>query len=175
MSTRSLALPDGTFQAIVGDRSFDLTFRDGQLFIDGDPVTYSFEPAGDACYALIVEGRSTPVVIESDQRSRVDVRIDGRRIGVDVKDERALLLDRFGFDAASASAEREIHAPMPGLVLSIAVEPGQAVKEGDGLIVLEAMKMENELRAHIDGVVKHIHVAPGDAVGKNDLLLELDA
>lgn len=98
----------------------------------------------------------------------------GREFDVHIKDERDLLLERYGLAETAAAGTQAIRAPMPGLVLSVAVEPGQHVSEGTGLAVLEAMKMENELRAEHDGTVKAVHVSPGDAVGKNDLLLELE-
>ena len=63
---------------------------------------------------------------------------------------------------------------MPGLVLSILVEPGQAVQKGDVLLILEAMKMENVLKAAGDGTVKNIAVAKGAAVDKGQLLLEME-
>ena len=63
---------------------------------------------------------------------------------------------------------------MPGLVLSVMVSEGQAVQEGDSLLVLEAMKMENELQAPAAGVIQAIHVAPDEAVDKDALLIEID-
>ena len=58
----------------------------------------------------------------------------------------------------------ELVSPLQGTVVRVAVKPGQAVKRGEVVFVVEAMKMENELAAHRDGVVKTVHVAPGDAV-----------
>jgi acetyl-CoA/propionyl-CoA carboxylase biotin carboxyl carrier protein len=58
----------------------------------------------------------------------------------------------------------ELVSPLQGTIVRVAVEPGQAVKRGEVVFVVEAMKMENELAAHRDGVVKTVHVAPGDAV-----------
>ena len=165
---------DATYRAHVGERSFDLTLDDGQLRIDGEAVAHTFEQTGPNSYLLLLDGRSVPVVIEPAGKGRVRVTLDGRTMEVQVKDERALLLERFGLDDATDSAAREIHAPMPGLVLSVLVEPGQEVAAGDGLVVLEAMKMENELRAASDGVVKTVHATPGEAVGKNALLVEFE-
>ncbi|HNM32873.1 MAG TPA: biotin/lipoyl-binding protein, partial [Chitinophagales bacterium] len=65
-------------------------------------------------------------------------------------------------------------APMPGLVLDILVEAGQAVNKGDNLIILEAMKMENIIKASGSGTVKSIHVQKKDAVEKNQLLIEME-
>ncbi len=62
---------------------------------------------------------------------------------------------------------------MPGLVVRVLVEPGARVAAGEGLVVLEAMKMENELRAAGPGVVRAVHAAPGEAVDKGQVLVEL--
>ena len=64
--------------------------------------------------------------------------------------------------------------PMPGLVVSIAVEEGQTVKVGDQLAVVEAMKMENILRAEVDGVVAKIIAAPGDSLPVDEVILEFE-
>ena len=63
---------------------------------------------------------------------------------------------------------------MPGKVMSISVRPGQPVKKGDELCVIEAMKMEQSICSAIDGIVKAIHVQPLDSVNANDLLIELE-
>jgi pyruvate carboxylase subunit B len=80
-----------------------------------------------------------------------------------------------GSEAAPAAAEVKngVWAPMPGKILRVLVKPGQAVKEGDPVVVLEAMKMENELRPPITGTVKAVHVADGDQAGAGQLLVEL--
>lgn len=59
---------------------------------------------------------------------------------------------------------RIVRSPMPGRVVKVLVEPGQAVVVGQGVVIVEAMKMENELRAEIDGTVEAVHVAPDDRV-----------
>ena len=76
-------------------------------------------------------------------------------------------------NVASSSAN-VIKAPMPGTILDIKVSAGQAVKTGDVLIILEAMKMENEIMAPKDGVVSAIHTSKGASVGTGDALLSLD-
>jgi biotin carboxyl carrier protein len=67
-----------------------------------------------------------------------------------------------------------LRAPMPGLVVRVLVEPGQAVSGGGGVVVLEAMKMENELKATADGTVKAVRVRPGEPVEKGQVLVELE-
>jgi propionyl-CoA carboxylase alpha chain len=69
-------------------------------------------------------------------------------------------------------AGKAVRCPMPGLVVSIAVTPGQEVKAGETLAIVEAMKMENVLRAEHDGVVKAIHAKPGDSLAVDAVILE---
>lgn len=76
--------------------------------------------------------------------------------------------------AAPVAAGGElIVAPMPGTIFDIPVVVGQAVKAGDNLIILEAMKMENEIVAPVDGTVKTIHVTKGTSVSSGDALITL--
>ena len=70
---------------------------------------------------------------------------------------------------------RLIRAPMPGLITRVEVAAGDTVAAGQGLVIVEAMKMENELRAEAAGVVSRILVAPGQAVEKGAILIELTA
>lgn len=65
-------------------------------------------------------------------------------------------------------------SPMPGLLVSLAVQEGEAINAGQELAVLEAMKMENTLTAGCDGIVKKIHFAPGASLAVDDIILELE-
>ncbi|WP_417482007.1 acetyl-CoA carboxylase biotin carboxylase subunit [Maricaulis sp.] len=73
-----------------------------------------------------------------------------------------------------ADTSRLVLSPMPGLVVSIAVEAGQAVKGGEVLLVVEAMKMENVIRAEKDGVIKAVNVEPGASVAADELMIEFE-
>lgn len=75
--------------------------------------------------------------------------------------------------AAPSAGAQVISSPMPGTVLDVKVSPGQAVKSGDVLIILEAMKMENEIMAPSDGTVDTVPVAKGAAVNSGDVLVTL--
>ena len=66
-----------------------------------------------------------------------------------------------------------IKSPMPGRVVKVLVEVGQVVTEGQGVVIVEAMKMENELRAETDGIVDVVHVGPDDRVEGNAILVSL--
>jgi biotin carboxyl carrier protein len=76
-----------------------------------------------------------------------------------------------GLENALTPKVSDLKAPMPGLVLQILVEPGQEIKKGDKILILEAMKMENAIKAPADAIVAQIHINPGTAVDKNQLLI----
>ena len=172
---RPESLSDTSFRARVGERSFDICVKDGRLYVNEEPVEALFERLSKHHYSLILDGRSYSVVMDPDAEGATRVTIDGRTLDVDVKDKRALLLERFGLNDAASARAKSLRAPMPGLVLSVMVDPGDAVREGQGLLVLEAMKMENELRAPSDGVVRSVHVSAGDAVKKTALLIDFES
>lgn len=69
---------------------------------------------------------------------------------------------------------KRVAAIIPGLILNLFVKPGQRVRRGDGLLVLEAMKMQNHIAAHDGGIVKALRVSPGDTVTKGQLLIEFE-
>ena len=75
--------------------------------------------------------------------------------------------------APRANAE-QVTCPMPGTILRVCVQPGQKVKSGDLLFILEAMKMENELLSPCDGTVAQVHIAQGAMVKSGDLLAVIE-
>jgi biotin carboxyl carrier protein len=78
-----------------------------------------------------------------------------------------------GSSGRSAGRENVVKSPMPGRVVRVLVAKGDSVRAGQGLVVLEAMKMENEVRASTAGVVADVHVAQGAAVERNATLVTL--
>ncbi|PKP26498.1 MAG: acetyl-CoA carboxylase biotin carboxyl carrier protein subunit [Bacteroidetes bacterium HGW-Bacteroidetes-2] len=93
-----------------------------------------------------------------------------------VKIETALdvLITEMALSLGETIAINDIKAPMPGLILDVLVKAGDKVKEGDYLLILEAMKMENTLTAPRNGVVKTVSVEKGKTVDKDQLLLEME-
>jgi biotin carboxyl carrier protein len=101
------------------------------------------------------------------------VEIDGESYHVLIKDELDQMLDNMGYNNASSKQIKEIKAPMPGLVIEISVNEGQQVKEGERILILEAMKMENSIMIQSDATIKKVSVAAGQAVDKGQVLVEL--
>ncbi|UCE08693.1 MAG: acetyl-CoA carboxylase biotin carboxyl carrier protein subunit [bacterium] len=92
-----------------------------------------------------------------------------------VEDERTARLKKSMAQTAAHTIEKELKAPMPGLVVSIEVQTGQKIKKDDGLVIIEAMKMENEIKAPFDCTVKEIKVQEKQAVEKGQVLVVFGA
>ena len=115
------------------------------------------------------------VVVQRRQgRGRYSLWVDGYRFDVEALDERTRQIRDVAAASALPSGPAPIVAPMPGLVVRVRVAVGDRVEAGQGVVVMEAMKMENELRATAAGVVKSIEVTAGTAVEKGTLLVELE-
>lgn len=102
------------------------------------------------------------------------IETGGETFEIVIKDALDQQLEQMGFGIASSKQVKEIKAPMPGLVLEIAVTDGQQVKEGDRILILEAMKMENSILIHADATIKKVAVTAGQAVEKGQVLVTLE-
>ena len=132
-----------------------------------------------------VEGRPERILTLGDEVHRVLVRpgegrgrytlwVDGFRFEVEALDERSRAIRELAASTAKPSGPAPLVAPMPGMIVRVQVTEGEVVQPGQGLVVMEAMKMENELRATAAGAVRRVHVAAGTAVEKGALLLEME-
>lgn len=101
------------------------------------------------------------------------VEVNGNSYNVVISSALDIMIDKLGLAASSAKKANDIKAPMPGLIVSVDVEEGQEIKEGDNVVVLEAMKMENALVSPGEGIVQSVLVKTGDKVDKNQLLIEI--
>jgi pyruvate carboxylase subunit B len=107
-------------------------------------------------------------------RGRYTLWLDGFRYEVEALDERARAIRELAGATAGPTGPAPLVAPMPGMIVRVAVQVGDTVQAGQGLVVMEAMKMENELRATAAGTVKAVLAQPGTAVEKGAVLLELE-
>jgi biotin carboxyl carrier protein len=100
------------------------------------------------------------------------VSLNGRDHEIKLIDPKRLRGSGSGTDTADGAAE--IRTAMPGKVVRILIEAGATVEKGDGVLVVEAMKMQNELKSPKDGVVKDIRVSEGDTVSAGDVLAVIE-
>jgi biotin carboxyl carrier protein len=130
---------------------------------------------GDSFHGFYVDMKGERIrisVIEVDFRSRmVTLLVRHHRIELRVQDMQDLQILALGLPDPAGKKATDLKSPMPGLVLSIPVKPGDAVRKGEPLLILEAMKMENVLKAPSDVLVSEVKVVQGQAVDKNQPLI----
>jgi biotin carboxyl carrier protein len=132
--------------------------------VEGTPVR--MVTIGDEVHRVVARRGPT--------RGRYTLWLDGFRYEVEALDERTRAIRELSGASAGPTGPAPLLAPMPGMIVRVAVQVGDTVEAGQGLVVMEAMKMENELRATSGGTVKAVLAQPGTAVEKGAVLLELD-
>jgi len=128
---------------------------------------FSVEQIDASTYSVLIEGRSYRAQLSSEG----EIIVNGRTFAVDVQDPRKL---RGRGSADNGSGRKTIMAPMPGRVIRILVEKGQQIEAGQGLIVVEAMKMQNEMKSPRVGKVLEIRTTTGAAVSAGEALLVIE-
>jgi biotin carboxyl carrier protein len=158
----------------LGGREIEVEVDGGQVTVDGErhEVHQSRIP-GTPLRQLMIGGRALLVPLERAGPGRWTVTIWGERREAVVLDERARHIRDLVRQAEPEAKGGVIRAPMPGLVLRIEVAAGDTVAAGQGVLVLEAMKMENELKASAPGIVTAILVQAGVAVEKGQPLVQM--
>jgi pyruvate carboxylase subunit B len=159
----------------------DMNGKRTELDVTGDTVTV--DGHGLLAHVEEIEGTPVRIVTIGSEVHRVVVRrgatrgvytlwVDGFRFDGEALDERTRAIRDITAVSAKASGPAPVNAPMPGLIVRVNVKVGDVVQPGQGVVVMEAMKMENELRASAGGTVKAVLVEPGKAVEKGTTLVE---
>jgi len=155
-----------------GSVEVTIRYRDGAGAGGNVAVGSSWVP-GEPVWRGTVAGREVAVQVRLVPNG-FDLAWHGSKARAYVYTETEAAAARLMPKRAAADSGKQLHCPMPGLVVSIAVTVGQEVKAGETLAVVEAMKMENVLRAERDGVVKAIHAKKGDSLAVDAVILEFE-
>ncbi|MGH7475006.1 MAG: acetyl-CoA carboxylase biotin carboxyl carrier protein subunit [Longimicrobiales bacterium] len=161
----------------IRGRTFEVDLSGSRPRIDGREVSADLAGTLDSpARHLLIDGRSYPLVAgRGTARGVWELHIDGARLQAEAIDERTRAIREMTAAAGAPPGPRPVAAPMPGLVVRIEVEPGQTVAAGQGVAIVEAMKMENELKAEAAGRVARVLVQAGQTVEKGAVLIEFDA
>jgi len=159
---------------VDGERVTVSLGEDG-VTVDGEPVTAHIETVDGTPIHLLTLGRTLHrvAVRRGEGRGRYSLWTDGYRFEVEALDERRRAIRDLTGQGGGPRGPAPLVAPMPGLVVRVAVAVGDQVQAGQPLVVMEAMKMENELRASGPGTVTAVRAMPGTAVEKGAVLVEL--
>lgn len=156
------------YQATLDKQEHELEVREKgegvfEVNVDGQTHLVDALQLEHGAVSVIVDKASYSVEMEEVGDGKVNVMVRDQIFHIELLDERRLRM-RLAGGRFSVEGPQIVEAPMPGKVVRILVAPGDEVVEGQGLVVVEAMKMENELVSPKDGTVKEVHVQEGASV-----------
>jgi len=159
----------------LGDRTLEVDLGPEGIQVDGGRVEADLvEMDGTQLRSLLLDGRSHAVLASRKGKGDWSLHLAGRHLSARVVDERTRALEEMTAEPDGGIGITQLRAPMPGLVIKVEIEEGDQVCQGQGLLIVEAMKMENELKSPGDARVKRVMAQPGDAVEKDQVLLEFE-
>jgi len=155
------------FIARLGEKTYSVDIEEigkslYRVSVDGSEFLVDGKKTGLTNYSLIVDNRSFEVEVDVKE-DEYRVLVDGRNYHIDLVDERRVRLGGLQ-SGIELQGRQNVSVPMPGKIIAVLVAEGDKVEKGQGLVIVEAMKMENEVRCPINGEVKEVRVKTGDAV-----------
>jgi biotin carboxyl carrier protein len=162
------------YKAIVNKKSFEITSSDDGFTVNGEPLTWDLVKVADGYFHILHNQKSYRAeVVKTDAATKTfTLKVNGTMYTIALKDRFDLLLEKMGMNNVASGKINSLKAPMPGLIIDLKVKPGDAVKQNDPLLILEAMKMENIIKSPGEGIVKTVKIKKGDSVEKNQVLIE---
>ncbi|HUQ98240.1 MAG TPA: biotin/lipoyl-containing protein [Gemmatimonadaceae bacterium] len=162
--------------SVNGERKTVVLDPEGASYQEGERVHTELSDVEGSPVRVIRVGAEVYRVVaqKREGRGRYTLWVDGYRFETEALDERTRAIRDLSAANAGPTGPAPITAPMPGLVVRVNVSIGDKVEAGQGIVTMEAMKMENELRATGAGTVRSIEVAVGTAVEKGTLLVSLE-
>ncbi|GAC1480894.1 MAG: acetyl-CoA carboxylase biotin carboxyl carrier protein subunit [Gemmatimonadaceae bacterium] len=159
----------------VGETEIAVDVEDGVATTGDSPLPARLEILAGTPEALLIVGSDVHRVTVATRGARgvYGLTIDGVRGEAEALDERSAAIRRLSATAPGPRRPTPLTAPMAGLIIRVAVAVGDQVTAGQGLVVMEAMKMENELRSASAGTVTLVRATPGVAVERGAVLVEL--
>ncbi|MFQ5851361.1 MAG: acetyl-CoA carboxylase biotin carboxyl carrier protein subunit [Candidatus Binatia bacterium] len=165
------------FIAKLGDQTYTVEIEEigkslYQIAVDGNEFLVDGKKTGRTNYSLIINHRSFEVDVDTS-KDEYRVLVDGRSYHIHLVDERRMRLGGFQ-SGIQLQGRQEVAVPMAGKVIAVLVTEGDQVEKGQGLIIVEAMKMENEVRSPIRAKVKEVRVKAGEAVEAGESLVVVE-
>lgn len=162
-----------TFTARLEGKEYRIEQEGAVVRVNGETVDAARIVDGDRTILRIGNRIHDISTLRRETEGQYALLLNGRRMQVEVEDEVAALLKSVGGEKTTKMHAAVVRSPMPGKIARVLVREGELIEAGQGVLILEAMKMENEIKAPAAGIVKAVHVAESDAVEKNAALIEI--
>ena len=160
------------YDVSIQGREAALQIGEARFTYQGVERDYAITESGRGIYSVLIGGRSYQATVLSAGAAQPSViQVEGRLYSVDLFDPREL---RARSAADQSQGRKNIAAPMPGKVVRVLVKTGDAVEAGQGLIVVEAMKMQNEMKSPKAGIVAEVKAQDGATVAAGEILVVVE-
>lgn len=143
-----------------------------RVSVDGNDLVVDAKKTGLSSYSLIIDNRSFEVDVDVSE-DEYRVLVDGRSYHIHLIDERRIRLGGLQ-TGIQLQGRQNVAVPMPGKVIAVLVSEGDRVEKGQGLVIVEAMKMENEVRSPISGEVKEVRAKAGETLEAGAVLVVVE-
>jgi biotin carboxyl carrier protein len=143
-----------------------------RVSVDGNDLVVDANKTGLSSYSLIIDNRSFEVDVDVSE-DEYRVLVDGRSYHIHLIDERRIRLGGLQ-TGIQLQGRQNVAVPMPGKVIAVLVSEGDWVEKGQGLVIVEAMKMENEVRSPISGEVKEVRAKAGETLEAGAVLVVVE-
>lgn len=159
----------------IGDRELEVELGPEGIRVDGENIHADLvEMDGTEVHSLLLGGRSHQILATRNGTGEWVLHMSGRCLRAEVVDERTRTIRKMTGVREGRAGPRTLRAPMPGLVVKVEAAEGDVVVPGQGLIIVEAMKMENELKSNGGGRISRVLVEAGQTVEKDQVLVEFE-
>ena len=154
----------------IGEKEFRVKVDGSKIYLNGKIMDLKMAPLnGSGLHLLYRERKARELQINAGSPGQFLVNIGGRQLQASIETGHYKAAKK----NLSQSRNEELRAPIPGLVVGVQVKEGEAVKQGQSLIILESMKMQMHIRASRDGQVKDLNITPGEQVDKDQVLVRV--
>ncbi len=164
------------YQASIKDQNFQIDLDSKSTLLNGTECLLQLVKLDDGGYQANFRGEKVIADIVKIDRElkQIVLRIKNKKYAIQIKEPVDLMLESLGIQAKAIKKLNQLKAPMPGLVTKVLVSEGDAIKQGEPLLILEAMKMENVFKAATDVKIKSIKVQERQAVEKGEELISFE-
>ncbi len=167
------------FKAILDDKSMEITLDERARIAEVDGMEHRYQPVHSAGLHHMIRVNDRlheviPITIDGAEPGEHAMLVNGHHVRLRVLDAQAAEEQALAATVGHVHKAAVVKAPMPGRIIAIHASVGDAVKKGDGIVTLEAMKLENEIKCPTNGTLKALHVTVSDAVEKNALIAEIE-
>jgi biotin carboxyl carrier protein len=161
----------------INGRDYNVEYDEAspsQILLNGKKMSFNIrQGVHPQNVSLILDNQSLMFWVERNEEG-YHAHCLGRDFNIQIEDEKTRQLKSVLKAGGGKSVAGIVKASMPGMVVKTLVEPGETVQKGQGLVIVEAMKMENEIQSPVVGIVLQVNVAPQQAVEKGETLLTIE-